>query len=188
MNVAEHLFCSSAVWRQINNRKLLPWVLFDHDLGDHLLELGAGYGAATPYLKSRVSRVTSLEYDHNSLRKLKARSNGSSSAVCADASQLPFAPATFSSAVAILMLHHLKSPELQDQMFAEVFRSLCPGGVFLAFDIRDSWLQKVGHIRSTFTPVAPNSLTFRLTSAGFFKISVDARPVAFRFSAIRPAE
>jgi len=186
MNIAEHFFCSSSLWRYISNSRLLPWILSNASLGDHLLELGAGYGAATAHLQSRASRVTSLEYDHNSLRKLKSQVNGTATTVCGDASQLPFASQTFSSAIAILLFHHLQSSELQDALFAEVFRVLRPGAIFLAFDIRDSWFQRAGHIRSTFTPVNPSSVTPRLTTAGFFNISVDERASAYRFYATRP--
>ena len=74
-----------------------------------------------------------------------------------DAATLPFAEGTFSSAIAILMLHHLRSKDLQDRAFAEIWRVLRPGGVFLAFEIQDGWPHRVGHIRSTFVPVTPAS-------------------------------
>jgi ubiquinone/menaquinone biosynthesis C-methylase UbiE len=149
MNAAEHFICSSSLWRYLTHRQLLPWVLSGTRLGDHLLEIGAGYGAATPHLKTRVTRVTSLEYDHKSTLKLKSQHNGNAGAVRGDAARLPFASQTFSSALAILVLHHLRSAGLQDQMFAEAFRVLRPGGIFIAFEIPDSWLHRLGHIRST---------------------------------------
>src|ERR1700688_3772542 len=114
MNSAERFLCSSSLWRYFTQRQLLPWVLSGTSLGDHLLEIGAGYGAATAYLKSRVALVTSLEYDHSSALKLKSRNGqGTVSAVRGDAARLPFASHSFSSAIAILVLHHLKSPGLQ---------------------------------------------------------------------------
>ena len=189
MNAAEHFICSSSLWRYFTQHQLLPWLLSGTRLGDHLLEIGAGYGAATPILKTRVSRVTSLEYDHRSALKLKSQNNsGTAAAVRGDASQLPFASQTFSAALAILVLHHLRSSPLQDQMFAEAFRVLRPGGVFLAFEIPDSWFHRLGHIRSTFTPIAPTSVFPRLGSAGFFKIALDVRKGAFRVIATRPTE
>ena len=189
MNAAEHFFCSSSLWRYITQRQILPWVLSSTPLGEHLLEVGAGYGAATKSLKSRVPRVTSLDYDHNSTLKLKLRHDPHlGGAVRGDAAQLPFACQAFSSALAILVLHHLKTTSLQDQMFTEVFRVLRPGGVFVAFDITDGWIHRVGHIRSTFTPVRPASVFSRLTAAGFSKIALDLRPGAFRVTAIRPKD
>jgi SAM-dependent methyltransferase len=189
MNTAEHLFCSSSLWRWFTRRQLLPWVLSRNHLGDHLLEIGAGYGAATPYLRQRLERVTSLEYDHRSTVKLNSHHNGGlGRAVRGDAAQLPFPDQAFSSALAILVLHHLKSREAQDQMFAEVFRVLRPGGIFLAFEITDGWINRAIHFRSTFTPVKPGSAFARLSSAGFSRVAVDLRKGAFRLSAFRPKE
>lgn len=187
MNAAEHLICSSSLWRYFTRHQLLPWVLSGSRLGDHLLELGAGYGAATPYLKTRVPNVTSLEYDHKSSVKLKSQNGGAAAfTVRGDAAYLPFACQTFSSVLAILVLHHLKSTQLQDQMFAEAFRVLRSGGVFVAFEIPDSWFHRVGHIRSTFTPVSPSSVFPRLNTAGFSKVTLDVRKGTFRVTAIRP--
>ena len=186
MNAAENWICSSSLWRWFTTRQLLPWVLSGENLGDHLLEIGAGYGAATAHLSTQVPRVTSLEYNLNSVRKWKSSNNGLAATVCGDASNLPFAAQTFTSALAILVLHHLKSTELQDQMFVETFRVLRPGGFFIAFEVTDSWFHRVGHIRSTFTPVEPGSVSPRLTAAGFSGIALDARRGAFRLTAIRP--
>jgi len=187
MNAIENLICSSSLWRYFTQRRLLPWVLSGTRLGEHLLEIGAGYGAATGLLKTRVSRVTSLEYDFRSARKLNSRHIGAiPAAVCGDAAELPFANETFSSALAILVLHHLKSTELQDQMFAEVYRVLRPGGVFVAFEVTDSWFHRAGHLRSTFTPFIASSAFPRLSVAGFSRIALDLRRGAFRVTAIRP--
>ncbi len=188
MNDAEQLICSSAIWRYVTRRQILPWVLAGTQLGEHVLEIGAGSGAATAELKARAARVTSLEYDHRSTVRLKKQNHGMVDAVCGDASRLPFTDQTFSSALAILVLHHLKSAELQDQMFAEAFRVLRPGGIFIAFEITDGWFHRVGHVRSTFTPVAPSSVSGRLNAAGFSTVALDVRRGAFRFTGVRPTE
>jgi ubiquinone/menaquinone biosynthesis C-methylase UbiE len=186
MNTLEHFLCSSSLWRYISQRQLLPWVLSGARLGDHVLEIGAGYGAGTEHLRQRVPRVTSLEYDHNSTLSLKSQHNGHPGGVLrGDASRLPFADETFSSAVAILVLHHLQSRKLQDHAFAEVLRVLRPGGVFLAFEINDSWIHHVGHYKSTFTPLSPGSAFARLSLAGFSRVSIDFRRGGFRLHALR---
>jgi SAM-dependent methyltransferase len=189
MNQYETWLCGTRVWRWVTRRQLLPWILQGSELGGHVLELGAGLGAATEELARLAGRVTSLEYDHTFAAKLGARVNGSNAAVIqGDAATLPFAAGTFSSAVAILMLHHLRSNELQDLAFAEICRTLQPGGVFLAFEIQDGWLHRVGHIRSTFVPVKPASTFARLTAVGFSKVTVDIQRGGFRIRALRARE
>src|SRR5882672_11536387 len=154
MNRFETWFCGSQFWRYVTQRQLLPWILQGSELGEHVLELGAGLGAATDELRRRAAQVTCLEYDHAFAAKLGRRVGGTNAAaVQGDAATLPFPDNTFTSAIAILMLHHLRSNELQDRAFAEIGRVLRPGGIFLAFEIQDGWLNCVGPFRSTFVPV-----------------------------------
>jgi SAM-dependent methyltransferase len=177
MNRMEHFFCSTSLWQSMTHRFLLPWVLSGARLGDHVLEIGA-----------LAPRVTSLEYDPHSLQKLKAKHECPEvTALCGDAAKLPFADQSFSSAVAILVLHHLKSRELQDRALAEVHRVLRPGGSFFAFEINDGWIHRAAHYKSTFTPVTPGSAFARLTKVGFSRISVDFRGGGYRVSARRAA-
>jgi ubiquinone/menaquinone biosynthesis C-methylase UbiE len=129
--------------------------------------------------------VTSLEYDHGFAVRLGARVSGTSANVIqGDAATLPFPDNTFTSAIAILMLHHLRSNELQDRALAEIGRVLRPGGVFLGFEIQDGWLQRVGHIRSTFVPVDPATAPARLRAAGFSRATVDLWRSGFRIRAL----
>lgn len=191
MNRFEHWFCGSSLWRSVTERRLLPWIVSGYSLGDHVLEVGAGRGAATKELRRRSPRVTSLEYDASSVAKLAARHNhvGENAAVLrGDAGDLPFANDTFSSVIAVLVLHHLKSKEQQDRAFAEARRVLRPAGVFLAFEVQDGWLQRLTHTKSTFVPVQPSSVFARLDAAGFSRIAVDFRSGAFRVAALRPRE
>lgn len=187
MNRYETWFCGSQLWRWVTRRQLLPWLLQGSELGDHVLELGAGPGAATQEFGRLTARVTCLEYDHAFAAKLGKRVIGSNAAVIqGDAATLPFMDSTFSSAIAILMLHHLSSIQLQDCALAEIARVLRPGGVFLAFEIQDGWLHRVGHIRSTFVPVTLGSAKARLTAAGFSNVKMDVRSGGFRIRAFRP--
>src|SRR5467141_4086916 len=186
MNRFETWFCGSSCWRSVTRRQLLPWLVGGSELGGHVLELGAGSGAATEELQLRAGRVTSLEYDHGFAARLGTRVRGTNATVIqGDAAILPFPDNTFTSAIAILMLHHLHSNELQDHAFAEIARVLRPGGVFLAFEIQDGWLHRVGHIRSTFVPVDPATASARLTAAGFSRTTVDLWRGGFRIRALR---
>lgn len=189
MNRFENWFCGSSLWRAITERRLLPWILSGYSLGDHVLEIGAGPGAATNELRRRSSRVTSLEYEGSSVAKLAAKRHGNNATILqGDAARLPFADETFSCVIAVLVLHHLKSKEQQDRAFAEAHRVLRPAGVFLACEIQDGWLQRAGHIKSTFVPVQPSSAFGRLDAAGFCKIAVEFQSGAFRICALRARE
>jgi ubiquinone/menaquinone biosynthesis C-methylase UbiE len=185
MNALENWYCSTSFWRWLTRKRLLPWLLGGADLGNHLLEIGAGPGAATPELRKRVPRVTSLEYDHAFAARLAQKHGNGAGVVQGDAAALPFPDRTFSSAVAILMLHHLRSSELQDRTFAEVHRVLQPGGRFFAFEVPDGWFNRVIHTNSTFVPLQPATLPARLNTAGFAGVTLDQRPGGFRFRAAR---
>jgi ubiquinone/menaquinone biosynthesis C-methylase UbiE len=186
MNSFEKWYCGSALWRYLTRRQLLPWMLQGSLLGEHVLELGAGAGPATMELAQRAPRVTSLEYDHHSAVKLHTRAVPSNvDVIQGDAAALPFADATFSSAIAILMLHHLKSPELQDRAFSEIHRVLRHGGIFLAFDIPNGWIHRLSHIRSTFVPLDPVTAAQRLMASGLSKVTLDSRSGGFLIRAVR---
>jgi ubiquinone/menaquinone biosynthesis C-methylase UbiE len=185
LNALENWYCSTSLWRWITRERLLPWLLGRADLGDHVLEIGAGTGAATAGLRRRPGHVVSLEYDYLFAAKLAQKDGKGAGVVQGDAAALPFADRTFSSAVAILVLHHLRSSELQDRTFAEVHRVLQPGGRFFAFEIPDGWFNRVIHTKSTFVPVEPTALAGRLTTAGFVDVTLDRRAGGFSFRASR---
>lgn len=186
MNAFENWFCGSGFWRWMTERQALPWLIGQNQLGDHLLELGAGPGAATAELRRRVPRVTSFDFDHKFAASLHSRlAHDGISVLQADAARLPFPDSTFSSAISVLMLHHLTTPEAQDSAFREILRVLRPGGVFLALEIQNTWFNRLTHTRSTFVPVVPATAHARLTSAGFWRVTVDFRGSAFRIRALR---
>lgn len=185
MNALENWYCSTSLWRWMTRERLLPWLLGRADLGNRLLEIGAGAGAATPELRKRVPQVISLEYDRALIAKLAQHSGTGAGVVRGDASALPFADCTFSSAVAVLVLHHLPSSDAQRRAFAEIHRVLQPGGRFFAFDIPDGWFNRLIHTRSTFTPLQSDTLAAQLAAAGFTEVILDHRPGGFRFIASR---
>jgi SAM-dependent methyltransferase len=186
VNALENWFCASAIWRWVTRKQLLPWLLSGARLGDHVLEVGAGFGAATPELQRRAARVTSLEYDPRSVSICAAQSQQSGSGVIrGDAAALPFRDASFSAVLSVLMLHHLPDPSRQDRAFAEAFRVLRPGGLFLALEIPDGWLQRGIHFRSTFVPVRPAEAAARLHAAGFSKTTIESRGSVFRVCSLR---
>jgi len=187
MNSFENWFCASKLWQYLTERRWLPWALEGVDLGEHVLEVGAGRGAATAELARCVRSVTSLEYSHDFCVRLLAKSDAAS-VVQGDASVLPFESQTFTSAIAVLVLHHLRSSDAQDRAFAEIFRVLKPGGVFVALEIQGGWFTRLTHFKSTFVPVSTDGLDSRLRAAGFSNVSVNNRNGAIRIRAERIAE
>jgi SAM-dependent methyltransferase len=207
MNRLENWFCATKFWRGVTANRLLPWMLEGSDLGDRVLEIGSGAGAATRALRQKFSSVTSLEYSGTFAFKLlkdsrcetffaaraaaavpqlgEPRRKVFASVVQGDAAALPFANESFTCAIAILVLHHLRSRELQNRAFAEIHRVLKPGGSFLALEIPDGWFARRLHIGSTFVPVPPASANARLNAAGFSRVAVTFRPGAFVLRAVR---
>jgi ubiquinone/menaquinone biosynthesis C-methylase UbiE len=183
LNALENWFCSTKFWQRITRDHLLPWIVAGYSLGDHVLELGAGPGAGTEALRRLAPRVTSLEWSHAFAADLASKNRNA--VVQADAAALPFADRTFSSAVAVLMLHHLRTRAAQESAFREAFRVLRPGGTFLAFEIEDNLLHRVIHIGSVFVPIDRADIADRLSAAGFSRVKLESRSGGFRFSATR---
>jgi SAM-dependent methyltransferase len=84
------------------------------------------------------------------------------------------------------MLHHVPSFTLQNQLFAEVYRVLRPGGVFAGVDSLPSTLMQIIHLGDTMVAVDPATLDGWLESAGFTSIRIELGVRRFRFSARRP--
>ena len=183
MNALENWFCSTGFWQRITRDHLLPWVVAGNSLGDHVLELGAGPGAGTATLRQLAPRVTSLEWSHSFAAQLAAKNRNA--VVQADAAFLPFAERTFSSAIAVLMLHHLRTRATQESAFREAYRVLRPGGSFFAFEIEDNLLHRIIHVGSVFVPIDRADTADRLSAAGFSNVKLTSRAGGFRFSGTR---
>jgi malonyl-CoA O-methyltransferase len=91
-----------------------------------ILDLGSGTGRAAPSLAERYpeSFITALDLAPAMLRKAAPHA----SAVCADASRLPFAAESLDLVFSNLMLQWCDEP---DVVFDEVRRCLKPGGFFV---------------------------------------------------------
>ena len=91
--------------------------------------------------------------------------------------RLPFDEASFDSVGTFTMLHHVPTPALQNQVFAEALRVLRPGGTMIGSDSIPSTGLHDFHVGDVYNPVDPATLITRLQTVGFgaITVSVDYR-------------
>ncbi|OMC09005.1 class I SAM-dependent methyltransferase [Mycobacterium sp. SP-6446] len=186
MNLLHRRRCSSADWAKMVADKLLPWSLRDVELGSRTLEIGPGYGATTRALLDRTDSLTAVEVDGPMADDLNRRYGERARIIHGDGTSTGLPDDHFSSVVCFTMLHHVPSARLQDQLFAEAFRVLQPGGTFAGSDGVPSLTFRLIHIADTYNPIAPPDLRRRLRAAGFTDIRVDAKGGRQRWRAIKP--
>jgi ubiquinone/menaquinone biosynthesis C-methylase UbiE len=171
---SEHLaFCASNEWRDVLRNWIIPFAVADAQLGDDVLEIGAGPGLTTDLLRADVARVTAVELDPGLAEQLATRLGGTNvDVVNTDATTMPFEDARFTGAVAFTMLHHVPTADLQDRLFGEVARVLRPGAVFVAADSLASDELAAFHHDDVYNPLDPATLVGRLEAAGFSTVDV----------------
>ena len=176
MNLLHRLLCRSALWRWTVERCVIPWALDGLDPGEDVLELGPGPGLTTDVLRERTARLTAVELDPRLASSLQERmKNTNVEVVEADATAMPFPDGSFSAVLSFTMLHHVPSVTLQDQLLAEAWRVLRPGGVFAGSDTALGVLLQLAQIGDTMVPVDPATLSHRLKTAGFDELKARRR-------------
>ena len=100
MNLLHRGFCASGFWSRIVSDRIAPWVLEGMDIGRTVLEIGAGPGAATAYLRTRASRLTCIDVDEPSATRLRNRmARHHVTVLCEDATATSFAGESFDAAL-----------------------------------------------------------------------------------------
>jgi SAM-dependent methyltransferase len=171
MNDEHARLCSSQEWADYIAAEVLPAALADLSLGDEVLEIGPGYGAATRVLVDAVPSLTTVELDDRLADALAAAHPGIT-VVHGSGDALPFDDGWFSAVVCFTMLHHVDSPARQDALFAQARRVLRPGGVFAGSDSTATEGRRAFHADDTYVPIDPDVLPDRLRSAGFTDVDV----------------
>jgi SAM-dependent methyltransferase len=185
MNLLHRVWCSSDSWAHSVERKLLPWALAGVELGAKTLEIGPGYGANLRVLADKTA-LTAVEIDEPMAERLLQRYGDRARIVHGDGTDLRLPDDDFSSVVCFTMLHHVPTPSLQDQLFAESLRVLQPGGVFAGSDGVPSLPFRIAHFRDTCNPVDPEALPDRLRRIGFADVHVDVKGGEQRWRAVKP--
>ena len=181
----------SPEWAAHIQDEVLPAATAGVDLGDELLELGPGPGAATEWLRQRVRRLVAVEHEADAAALLAGRfafaGVGSNvEVVCGDASALAYPDASFDTVATFTMLHHVPTRARQDRVLAEAFRVLRPGGAFLGSDSLASDDLHHFHADDVYNPVEPAAFLTRLQTLGFAAITI-AVDWGLRFTARKAA-
>ena len=185
MNLVHRVWCSSNAWARSVERSLLPWALADVELGDNTLEIGPGYGANLRVLVDKTRQLTAVEIDAAMAERLRGKYGERARIIHGDGSDTGLPAEDFSSVVCFTMLHHVPTPALQDQLLAEAFRVLRPGGVFAGSDSAASTLFRLLHFRDTCNPVHPQTFPEHLRAAGFDDVHVEANGRRLRWRAVK---
>lgn len=179
MNENHAKLCPSPEWAAWLQDEVLPALTAGVDLGEEMLEVGPGPGAATGWLRHRVKRLVALEADPVAAAELAARYDGETGVevVTGDATRMSFPDDSFDSAGSFTMLHHVPTAALQDRLLAEVLRVLRPGGVLIGSDSLASNDLHHFHTGDVYNPVEPASFLTRLQTIGFGKITISVGDV-----------
>ena len=173
MNENHARTCPSPEWAAYIQDEILPSLVQHADLGDDLLEIGPGPGAATEWLRHRVKRLTALEIEEAAAVKLAERYAGSNvEVVVGDATKLSYPDGSFDSVGSFTMLHHVPTRQQQNKILAEALRVLRPGGVLIASDSLGSDDLHHFHEGDTYNPIDPGSVVSRLQTIGFGALTV----------------
>lgn len=185
MNLGHRLWCRSDRWAREAEHHFVPSVLEGVDLGDNTLEMGPGYGAFLRVLIDKTPKLTAVEIDTAMAERLQRLYGDRARVIHGDATDTGLPSDEFSSVVSFTMLHHVPTPELQDQLFAEAFRVLRPGGVFAGSDGMPSRLFRIVHFRDTCNPVPPETFPDRLRAVGFEDVDVRVGTARQRWRAVK---
>lgn len=160
-------------WAAHLHNDILSVVTSGADLGEDMLEIGPGPGAATEWLRHRVRHLVAVELDADAAAALRDRFAGTNvSVVVGDATALDYPDGSFDSVGMFTMLHHVPTSALQNALLAEALRVLRPGGTLVGSDSLASEGLHHFHEGDTYNPVEPAALLTRLQTLGFGPITI----------------
>ncbi|MGP3757217.1 class I SAM-dependent methyltransferase [Streptomyces sp. IBSNAI001] len=173
MNTDHAELCASPGWAAHLHDEVLPLAVGRSELGEELLEVGPGPGAATDWLRTRVGRLVALEIEAEAAARLSDRFAGTNVEVHqGNGTALKFADDSFDSAASFTMLHHVPTIALQNCLLAEILRVLRPGGVLVGADSLHSQSLHAFHEGDVYNPVEPAAFLVRLQTLGYVDITL----------------
>ncbi len=171
VNFNHDKLCGSPEWAAYIQDEVLPAVTAGVDLGQEMLEIGPGPGAATGWLRQRVRRLTALERDETAAAALAEKFPGVE-VTAGDATAMRYPDCSFDSVASFTMLHHVPTTAQQNQILAEALRVLRPGGVLVGSDSLPSDGLHAFHEGDTCHPIEPSTLLVRLQTLGFAAVMI----------------
>jgi len=187
MNENHARVCTSPDWAQYIQTEVLPGLTSGVDLGEEMLEIGPGPGAATEWLRHKVRRLTAVEIDQEAAGLLADRYAGTNvEIVLGSGAELSYPESSFDSVGSFTMLHHVPTNDLQNKILAEAFRVLRPGGTLIGSDSLASNGLHHFHTGDDYNPVEPAALLTRLQTIGFGKITISV-DYTVTFAAYKPS-
>lgn len=173
MNERHARVCGGAEWAEFLQTEVLAPLTAGVALGETMLEVGPGPGAATDWLRHKVRRLLAVEFERDATERLAARFAGTNVRVVhADAMRLPFADASFDAAGSFTMLHHVPTVGGQNRLLGEVLRVLRPGCALVASDSLPSTELHEFHEGDTYNPVDPATVIARLQTLGYGRTTI----------------
>lgn len=187
MNENHANLLGNAEWTAYLHEDVLPVVAQGIELGEELLEIGPGPGAATEWLRHRVRRLVAVELEAKAAEALKERFTGTNvEVVTGDATMLPDPDGSFDTVGLFTMLHHVPTRQSQDALLAGALRLLRPGGYLIGSDSLASDALHHFHEGDTYNPVDPAGFLPRLQTLGFGEVTITVSH-ALMFRARKPA-
>lgn len=188
MNENHKWLCGSPEWAAQLQETVLPRLFADVEVGDRMLEIGPGPGAATDWLRHRVGALTAIEIDPEAADALRAKFAGSNvEIVTGDATRLPWPDGSFGTVTTHTMLHHVPTRRGQNQVLSEALRVLRPGGALLASDSLPSTELHEFHADDIYNPIDPGTLITALQTIGYGPVMVEVRD-RWIAQAVKPAD
>jgi SAM-dependent methyltransferase len=173
VNTNHQQLCPSPEWAAYIHDEVLPWLVGQTDLGQELLEIGPGPGAATEPLRHRVKRLVAFEIDEEAAQRLTEKYTDTNVEVTVGSgADLPYDVDSFDSVATFTMLHHVPTLALQRSILAEALRVLRPGGALIGSDSLASTGLHEFHAGDTYNPIDPAVLLALFQALGFDRITI----------------